>query len=134
MRLLPLILLGLPLAMACGSGSGNGPTKTYHVALTNRVQTGSTGQNHVDTFDLTVTDDNGAVVPNNIIRLQFSVGTAVPISPVTNASGQATVVWTILVANQVAGRLEGLAYCAPGAGESFCKTNLNGSDKITAQF
>ena len=133
MRLLPLLLLGLPLAMACGS-SGTNSTPTYNVAATNRSETGTAGQNRVVTFTLTVTDDNGQIVANNSIILQLSVGSAVPNNPVTNASGQAAVTWTILVADQVSGRLEGLAFCAPGAGESFCKTNLSGPNKVTVQF
>ena len=133
MRLLPLLLLGLPLAMACGR-SGTDSTPTYNVASTIPIETGTTGQDRVATFTLTVTDDNGQIVANNQIILQLSVGAAVPNNPVTNATGQASVTWTILVADQVAGRLEGLAFCAPGAGESFCKTNLSGPNKVTVQF
>ena len=133
MRLLPLMLLGLPLAMACGSSS-TGSTPSYNVAATNKSESGNPGQNRVVTFDLTVTDDNGQIVANNQIILQLSVGGAAPNNPVTNVTGQAAVTWTILVADQVAGRLEGLAFCAPGAGESFCKTNLSGPNKVTAQF
>lgn len=133
MRLLRLILLSLPLAMACGR-SGTSSTPTYNIAATNRFDSGNPGQDHVVTFDLTVTDDNGQVVPGNSIILQLSVGTAVPNNPVTNSAGQASITWTILAVDQIVGRLEGLAFCAPGAGESFCKTNLNGSNKITVQF
>ena len=137
MRLLPLMLLGLPLAMACGS-FGTDSTPSYNVAATNQGETGMAGQNRVVTFTLTVTDDNGQIVANNPIILQLSVGAAVPNLPVTIASGptagQASVIWTILVADQVAGHLEALAFCAPGAGESFCKTNLNGSKRVTVQF
>ena len=134
MRLLPLLLLGLPMAMACGSNSGTGSNKEYNVALSSKVGSGLPGQDTVITFVLTVTNDNGQVVPANKIVLQLSVGTPVPNNPVTNASGQASSIWTILAADQVSGRLEGLAYCAPGAGESFCTTDLNGPDKITVQF
>jgi hypothetical protein len=133
MRLLPLLLLGLPVVLACG-GSGSDPTKTYNVAATNKNETGNPGQDRVVTFTLTVTDDNGQVVSGNAIILQLSVGTAVPNNPVTNVAGQAAITWTILAADQTAGRLEGLAFCAPGAGESFCKTNLSGPNKVTAQF
>lgn len=86
------------------------------------------------TFTLTVTDDNGQVVSGNAIILQVPVGTAAPPSPVTNVAGQAAITWTILVAAQTAGNLERLAFCAPGAGESFCKTNLSGPDRVTVQF
>ena len=134
MRLLPLILLGLPLALACGSGSGNDPTKTYNVAVSNRTQNTNPAGDHFDSFVLTVTDDNGVVVPSNAIILQLTAGTPAPNNPTTNLSGQATISWTILKTEQTAGKLEGLAFCAPGAGESFCKTNLNGSNKITVQF
>lgn len=133
MRLLPLLLLGLPVVLACG-GSSSDPTKTYNVAVTNKNETGNPGQDRVVTFTLTVTDDNGQVVSGNAIILQLSVGSAVPNNPVTNVAGQAAITWTILVADQTAGRLEGLAFCAPGAGESFCKTNLSGPNKVTAQF
>ena len=133
MRLRPLLLLGLPVVLACG-GSGSDPTKTYNVAATNRTETGTGGQDRVVTFTLTVTDDNGQVVSGNAIILQLSVGTAAPNNPVTNVAGQAAITWTILVADQTANRLEGLAFCAPGAGESFCKTNLSGPNKVTVQF
>ena len=133
MRLRPLILLGLPLAIAC-SGSSSSPNKTYNVAATNRNETGIPGQDRVVTFTLTVTDDNGQVVSGNAIILQLSVGTAAPNNPVTNVAGQVAITWTILATDQITGRLEGLAFCAPGAGESFCKTNLSGPDKVTVQF
>ena len=73
-------------------------------------------------------------VSGTAIILQLSVGTAAPNNPVTNVAGQAAITWTILVADQTASRLEGLAFCAPGAGESFCKTNLSGPNKVTVQF
>ena len=130
MRLLPLILLGLPLAMACG-GSSSDPNTTYNVAVTNRIQTTNLAGDHFDAITLTVTDDNGQVVPSTAIILQISAGTVLPNNPVTSVAGLATITWTILAADLTAGLAEGLAYCAPGAGESFCTTNLSGPDKVT---
>jgi hypothetical protein len=134
MRLRPLHLLSLSLAMACGSSTSNS-TPSYDIAASGRTETGTLpGQIRINTFTLTVTDDNGQPVASNAIILQLSAGTAVPNNPVTNVAGQASVTWTVPVAEQQAGRLEGLAFCAPVAGNSFCKTNLSGPDKITAQF
>jgi hypothetical protein len=86
---------------------------------------------------LKVTDKTtGDTVTSQRIILQVSVpnSTLNPNQPITGTNGRATVVWTIFKADQVPGHTEAMAFCAPGPGQSFCRTSLSDPSSFTTTF
>jgi hypothetical protein len=133
------LLLTAAILAACGSNptTNNPPPTPYAVNVFTSTQTDNAPGAGDRTYSvvLKVTDKNtGDSVPNQDIILQISAGSTTPTVPRTGTNGRATVQWVILKADQVSGRTEAMAFCAPGPGQSFCKTSLSDPSSFLAPF
>lgn len=120
------------LLAACGSNptTNNPPPSPYRVFVFSQQQViiNQAGDRTYPVVLKVVDKNSGDSVPNQNVILQLSVGTTNPVAPTTASNGRIQVNWTILKVDQVAGRTEAMAFCAPGPGQSFCRTSFSDPD------
>lgn len=136
MRRMPVVLL-LAGGLACGGSSteNNNPPSPYQITAVSQNESGGNGNPYFTSFTLEVTlKEDGSIQQGVTVITQVSVGDVAVLPLVTGANGRVSGTWTIQPADQVAGRTEAMAYCAPPPGGSFCKTKLSGPDRITVTF
>lgn len=133
------LLFTAAILAACGSNptTNNPPPTPYAVSVFSNSRLDNVPAAGDRSYDLVlkVTDKStGDSVPDNDIILQISKGSTNPTLPHTGNNGRVTVRWTILKADQVANQTEAIAFCAPGPGQSFCKTSYSDPSSFTASF
>lgn len=136
MRHLSRLLL-LAATAACGSDStgNNKPPSPYAIAVVSEIPSGGSGNPYFVAFTLEVTlKDDGSIQPGVTVITQVSAGDVAPLPLVTGVNGRVSATWTIQPADQVSGRSESLAFCAPPPGGSFCDTDLFGPNSIVVSI